>query len=107
MTKTLATTRNGKKRHNWTTTGTVVDPEINLTTRRFLDDCSHLTPARMADLDNLIDVSQAVRDHNAGITIIETSTKPNEEVIDALDKDQGDWMDAEPTAAALRAIDRE
>ena len=104
---TLGMTRNGKKCHNWTTNGTVVDTKTDETTRRFLDDCTHLTPARMAELDNLIEVTPEVRAHNAGLVLIKSDAEPDKDILKALDEDQGDWMDTEPTAAALRAIDRE
>jgi len=92
----MATTRNGKKRHNWVTNSTIVDDETNKTAARFIDSCVHLTPAREAELDNLIGVGTDKTDH-----------EPDPEIVGAMeDEDWGDsWMDQEPTAADLRAIE--
>lgn len=100
----MAAITKDKKRYNCVGSFTVVDRDIDTVAVRFIDACVHLTPARMADLDNLIKVSQEVRDHNAGIKIIQTREPKPQEVED----EWGDWKkeETEPTAKELRAIER-
>jgi len=97
-------TSNGKKRHNWTTNGKIVDRDTDKVAIRFIDACLHLTPAEEVKFDNLMGVSDAVRDHNAGIKIIQTTSQTEIE-----DDEWSDWKDdgiKEPTAKDLQDIER-
>jgi hypothetical protein len=109
----MATTRNGKKRHNWVTNSTIVDKDVDATARTFVGWCGHLTPARDAELDNLIGVSDEVRRHNEAVRLGKTEglIKPDEDAkpmdVDPLAEFDTDWMNEEPTADDLRAIEAE
>lgn len=78
------------KRHNWVTNARFVDPDTNRIATRFIDACVHLTPAREAELDNLLGVGSPT-----------STAQCNPEILSAYE-DFGDWDDTpEPTDADL------
>jgi len=89
------------KRYNCTTSGTVIEAEVDAKARRAIDACFHLTPATDVDLDNLI-----------GIGTTETDNKPDRP--DMAEEDHGNWDDETidpeesqgPTEEELRAGQR-
>lgn len=92
--------RDGTKRHNWTTNSTIAEDEIHKLAQALIDGCHHLTPATEAEIDNLLTLrtSEATYD---------TDHEPDPEVLAAMKEPELDWVNEEPSNAALRAIERE
>lgn len=92
------TGRKGEKRHNWTTNTNVADDRTHNLARILIDGCQHLTPAREAEIDaRLAHLTEPSTD--------ETEHEPDTKVLAAMNVEETDWMNDEPTEAALLAIE--
>lgn len=94
------------KKHNWTTgpNNKVVDRDTEKAALRFLNNCGHLTPKKMAELDNLLSAMKRKPKTEDANTVCE----PNPVVIAVLEEPpEPDWMDGEPVDAELKEIERE
>lgn len=93
--------RDGSKAHNWPT-GKTIEKDADEVARRFIASCDHLTPAREAELDNLL-WAMPKPEHEP-----KTDT-PNAEVLAQLNApdDADSWMNDEPTNADLDSIETE
>lgn len=86
------------KHYNWTTgpNHKYVDEETNRVATAFIDQCTHLTPEKTAELDNLLaeaDLRRNVPKSDDATTVCE----PDPEVIKAAEAlSEPDWMNAEP-----------
>lgn len=96
---------NGRKRHNWTTSSTTADRNTHTLARALIDGCHHLTPETEAQIDAELAVRAC---DNAGEV-----SQPDPAYLEMLKerererKQEVDWIESEPLAADLLAIENE
>ncbi|MHA2279709.1 MAG: hypothetical protein ACXAC5_02280 [Promethearchaeota archaeon] len=100
--------QDGSKAYNWPTRKTI-ERDADELARRFIASCNHLTPAKQAELDNLLRaMPKPEREHKSeSESEPETETDtPDPKVLDQLNAPDNaySWMDDEPSNDDLDAI---
>lgn len=89
------------KKHNWVTSpkDKYVEHGAHRLAAAFICNCSHLTPAKEAELDNLLS-QLAIPEHER----VAETCEPDADILAALEElpaDRYAWMDEEPPAEAF------